>query len=624
MGNGADSNKMKKPKKNTSKLDLKVVKPAFRLLDPNSRLRLFFLTAVQIIIGFLDLIGIAMIGLIGTLAVKGVQSSNPDGNVALVLKFLQLNNSTIQIQVGVLGTIAAGLLISRTFFSMYLSRKTLFFLGAKSAETSRKLSQLAFSDSARLIRFQDPQKLLFALTSGVEVVVIKILGAFLANIVDLSLLILMFLTLFLVSPSVAVGAAIFFAALGFILNRYLNVRAQLAGARNTKLHIASNSQILGILKSHREIHVWGRGNYVANSIGESRAELADVASEVAFMPAVTKFVVEIAIVVSIFLLSASQFLVTDAPNAVATLGIFLAAGMRIGPAVLRVQQGILQIRSAIGQAQPTFELADLLSKSVPTTLQKWNISASHPDFKGNLSLSNVSYGYPDGQGEILKNLDFKIEFGTTVAIVGPSGSGKSTLVDLILGLLKPSSGEILIGELSPLEVIKKWPGVISYVPQTVNILNGTIKENILFTLNDDPDLQDRLELVIQQARLSSWISGLPDGIETIIGEGGVGLSGGQAQRIGIARALVTAPKFIILDESTSALDGQTEIEIVNELSALKGDASIFIVAHRLSTIANADFVIYLEQGSILASGSIEEVRNSVPNFEVQAKSMGLI
>jgi ABC-type multidrug transport system fused ATPase/permease subunit len=614
---------MIKSERKNYKLNFEVVKPAFKLLNPKSRLRLFFLTSIQIIVGLLDLVGIAIIGLIGTLAVKGVQSSIPDGRVTLVLDLLNLNNSTIQVQVGILGSMAAGLLISRTFLSMYFSRKTLFFLGAKSADSSKRLSQLTFADPEGLIRFQDPQRLLFALTSGVEVVVIKILGAFLANIVDLSLLILIFLTMFFVSPSVAVGAALFFAALGLILNRYLNTRAQLAGIKNTKLHIASNSQILGILKSHREIHVWGRGNYVANAIGQSRSELANVASEVAFMPAVTKFVIEIAIVISIFLLSASQFLLTDAPNAVATLGVFLAAGMRIGPAVLRVQQGILQIGSAIGQAQPTFELIELLGNSMPKTALEPDVSSSHSNFEGNLALTNINYCYPGDTRATLANVNLNIDFGTTVAIVGPSGSGKSTLVDLILGLLEPTSGQILIGGLSPIEVIKKWPGVISYAPQAVNILNGTIKENILFTLGEMSELQDRLDLVIDQARLGSWIKSLPDGVETVIGEAGVGLSGGQAQRVGIARALITAPKFIILDESTSALDGQTETEIVSELSTLKGKATVFIVAHRLSTIANADIVVYLENGAILAVGSIEEVRKSVPNFDKQAKSMGL-
>ena len=600
----------------------KVIAPAINLLDPASRVKLIGLTIIQIVVSLLDLIGIAFIGLIGTLAVKGVQSSPPDGNVIAVLKALQMENSTIQVQVSILGSFAAMLLISRTFLSMYFSRKTIFFLGSRAAEVSKRLSQLAFSDSERLIRFHDPQRILFALTSGVDVVITKILGSVIVIIVDLSLLI--FFTLFLVSPSVALGAAVFFATLGVFLNRYLNVRAQLAGLKNTRLHIASSSQILGILKSHREIHVWGRGNFVANSIGKSRAELAEVASEVAFLPTVTKFIVEIAIVISIFLLSATQFLLTDAPNAVATMGIFLAAGMRIGPAVLRSQQGILQIRSAVGQSQPTLELSILLRESnfiAPDEIEVPSLSA---DFKGNLHLDNVSYSYPDSTEYSLRNLNLEIDFGTTVAIVGPSGSGKSTLVDLILGLLQPSSGSILFGDKSPIDVIKKWPGVVSYVPQNVNIINGSIKENILFTLSEEQTFLDRLDLVIEQASLKNWIDDLPDGVNTKIGESGIGLSGGQAQRIGIARALVTNPKFIILDESTSALDGQTEAEIIRELSALKGDTTVFIVAHRLSTITHADIVIYLEQGKILSSGRMDEVRREVPNFDFQAKLMGLL
>lgn len=600
-----------------------VIRAAFQLLDGKARNKLKMLTAIQVFIGFLDLVGIAVIGIIGALAVKGVQSSTQSGKVTYVLRAFRLESSTIQIQVGVLGSIAAILLISRTVFSMSLAKKTLYFLGAQSAEVSRNLSQIVFSDTEKLVRFQDPQKLLFALTSGVEVVIIRILGAALANIVDASLLILMFLTLFYVSPILAVSSVLFFAILGIVLNRYLNERAQIAGARNTKMHIQSTSEILGILKSHREIHVWGRGSHVADSIGDSRSSLADVASEVAFMPNVSKFVIEIAIVISIFLLGVSQFLLSDAPHAVATLGVFLAAGMRIGPSVLRVQQGILQIRSAVGQAEPTFELAKQLKAQGSVSAKDSNPIHSHSDFAEDVKLNDIDYAYPDSTFSTLNHINLKINFGDTVAIVGPSGSGKSTLVDLILGLLKPTSGEVLIGSDKPGEVIKVWPGVISYVPQTVNIINGSIKDNILFTLSNEPIFQSRLAQVIERASLTSWISTLPDGVETVIGESGIGLSGGQAQRIGIARALITDPKILILDESTSALDSQTESEIIRELMKLKGRVTVIIIAHRLTTVAHSDTVIYLENGKIAASGTIEEVRKAVPNFERQALLMGL-
>jgi len=600
-----------------------VIRAAFQLLDGKARNKLKMLTAIQVFIGFLDLVGIAVIGVIGALAVKGVQSSTQSGKVTYVLRVFRLESSTIQIQVGVLGSIAAILLISRTIFSMSLARKTLYFLGAQSAEVSRNLSQLIFSDTEKLVRFQDPQKLLFALTSGVEVVIIRILGAALANIVDVSLLILMFLTLFYVSPVLAVSSVFFFALLGIVLNRYLNVRAQIAGARNTRMHIQSTSEILGILKSHREIHVWGRGSHVANSIGDSRSSLADVASEVAFMPNVPKFVIEIAIVISIFLLGVSQFLLSDAPHAVATLGVFLAAGMRIGPSVLRVQQGILQIRSAVGQAEPTFELAKQLKAQGSISTKNSNSINTHGDFAEDVKLNDIDYAYPDNMFSTLNHINLKINFGDTVAIVGPSGSGKSTLIDLILGLLKPTSGEVLIGSHKPGEVVKVWPGVISYVPQTVNIINGSIKDNILFTLSNEPIFQSRLAQVIERASLTSWISTLPDGVETVIGESGIGLSGGQAQRIGIARALVTDPKILILDESTSALDSQTESEIIRELIKLKGHVTVIIIAHRLTTVAHSDTVIYLENGRIAASGTMEEVRKAVPNFERQALLMGL-
>lgn len=603
-------------------LSSSVVIPSLSFLNKSARTKVFTFTLTQILISVLDLIGIALIGLVGTLAVRGVQSAPATGKTLTLLETLNLQESSVQLQVGILGSLAAMLLILRTIMSMYFSRKTIFYLGKKSAEVSERLSHLVLNDSEKSLRFQDPQKLLFALTSGVEVIIIRIIGALSAFVVDVSLLILMFFTLFVVNPQLALGALLFFFSLVLYMNKYLNVRAQEVGLRNTQLHLASNTQMLGMMKSHREIHVWNRVSYVSKIVGKSRRDLANVASEVAFLPSIGKFVIEIAMVVSVFILGATQFLITDAPNAVATLGVFLAAGMRIGPAVLRVQQCLVQIRSSIGQAAPTFEFADLLSNSSTKVVDK-EISDDNESFFPEIELTNVSYSYPNSTKNVISDLSIKIPFGTVVAIVGPSGSGKSTMVDLILGLLKPGKGEIRIGGLSPTEAISKWPGAISYVPQQVNILSDTIKNNVLFTLEGENGFSVEEKKEVFQSKLLNWVSELPNGIETRVGETGSGLSGGQAQRLGIARALVTRPRLLLLDESTSALDRNSELEVINQISMYKERATVVIIAHRLTSIVGADLIIYLQDGRIVASGTMSQVRKLVPEFNNQAKVMGL-
>jgi ABC-type multidrug transport system fused ATPase/permease subunit len=217
----------------------------------------------------------------------------------------------------------------------------------------------------------------------------------------------------------------------------------------------------------------------------------------------------------------------------------------------------------------------------------------------------------------------EINHGEVVAIVGPSGAGKTTLVDLILGVLKADTGEILISGKSPREAVEVWPGAIAYVPQDVVITNGTIKSNVALGLNQSEDLELQIKSVLKVAQLGEFVENLPLGINEKVGDRGTKLSGGQRQRLGIARALLTEPILIVFDEATSALDGETEMIISKEIMKLKGTKTLIIIAHRLSTIREADKIVYMSGGEIISTGSLKEVRNRVPEFENQARLMGL-
>jgi ABC-type multidrug transport system fused ATPase/permease subunit len=207
--------------------------------------------------------------------------------------------------------------------------------------------------------------------------------------------------------------------------------------------------------------------------------------------------------------------------------------------------------------------------------------------------------------------------------VGSSGAGKTTLVDLLLGVLQPRSGEVLISGHPPLEAISRWPGAISYVPQNVAVVEGTLRENICLGFPIESLDNELLLNSIERASLSSFVSQSPLGLEAQVGEVGSKISGGERQRIGIARALLTNPKLLILDEATSSLDGETEAKVNESIQSMKGHVSVVIIAHRLSTVRNADLVMYLEKGRVLSLGSFEHVRRAIPNFDIQAKLMGV-
>jgi ABC-type multidrug transport system fused ATPase/permease subunit len=240
-----------------------------------------------------------------------------------------------------------------------------------------------------------------------------------------------------------------------------------------------------------------------------------------------------------------------------------------------------------------------------------------------VSIENVSLTYPSGQRKALSNVNLSFGVGELIAIVGPSGAGKTSLVDVLLGVINPDEGNVTISQLLPQAAVTKWPGAISYVPQDVTVVNGSIRQNVALGY---PDLMATDELVnkaLETAQLREFVSSLSEGLDTHVGERGTKISGGQRQRLGIARAMFTQPKLLVLDDATSSLDGQTESDISDAIQNLKGSVTVVLIAHRLSTVRKADTVIYMDQGKVLFQGTFDEVRSSIPDFDNQARLMGL-
>jgi ABC-type multidrug transport system fused ATPase/permease subunit len=592
------------------------------LLSHKDRKKVFYIAVIQFLTSFLDLLGVIIIGLIGSLAVSGIQSSSSPESSILLLKKVHLDGYSFQVQIGILSFFAVAVLLGKTLFSLYFTRKIIAFFSIKAAELSTKMISSLLNSSLSKIQQKSVQENLYALTTGVEVIMLQILATILVVISDLSLLLLLITTLFIVDQVTTLITFLIFAVIGFAMYKKMHRKARELGNLSSSLTILSSSGIVESLSSYREIFVSDKRDYYAENLSATRYKIANARAQINFMPYISKYVVEFSVVIISIIIGAIQFILNDSISAVSTIGIFLAAGTRIAPALLRIQQGMIAISTSQGQAAPTISLIeslkdDKLNVSIKTTRK------SGEQFVPMVQLKNVSFSYPDSEQLSLKQVNLVIEPGSMVAIVGPSGSGKTTLIDVLLGLLPASEGSVLISDLPPEAAVKTWPGLIAYVPQDVFLSDSTIRQNIAIGVGVDKISDQRVMECLDSSAMSEVVKSLSKGIYSFVGENGSKLSVGQRQRIGIARALYSEPQIIVLDEATSSLDAETEEIISQALQNLRGERTLIVVAHRLSTIQNADLVVYVEKGQILASGSFSEVRKIVPNFELQAQLLGL-
>lgn len=596
---------------------------SINVLSESDQRKVLVVVVLQVIMGLLDLLGVAVIGVLGALAVSGVQSTQPGNRVNWILSQLHLSEMSFQQQAAILGIAATTILVARTLFSVIFTRRTLFFLSRRGAVISTNLISRLLAQPLLKIQERTFQESIFSITNGVNSITLGVIGTTVVLISDVSLLLIMTTGLFLVDPLVALSSLLVFAGIGLIIYLLMHNRAEFLGREESKLTIQSNEKILEVLDSYRESVVRNRRDYYVREVGKMRLRNANVLAELAFMPNVSKYVIEATVVLGALAISAVQFITQDAANAVATLVVFLAAGTRIAPAVLRVQQGALTIRTSLGVATPTLSLISDLNKVEPMERVEDLPVTHHDSFIGSISLTNVSLTYPGNAQPSLHKVNLEIPQGLSVAIVGPSGAGKTSIVDVILGVITPTEGEIALSGMAPLQCVQNWPGAIGYVPQNVSIINGTVRENVALGFPEGSVTDELVHQSLSISHLSELIESLPNGINTQVGERGGRISGGQRQRLGIARAMFTKPRLLVLDEATSALDGESEAIISSTIAALKGEVTVLMIAHRLSTVRQADLVVYMAEGRVIAKGTFEEVRTQVPDFDKQASLMGL-
>jgi ABC-type multidrug transport system fused ATPase/permease subunit len=595
----------------------------FEVLSLSDRRKVIGASVLQSLLSILDLIGVAIVGLLGSLAVSGVQSRSPGNRVGEILAALGIDGFSFQHQVAFLGISAAMFLLARTFLSILLSRKILFFISRRGSTISTEIASKLFSNGLTELKRRSNQENLYGITTGVQTVTLGVIGTGIVLIGDASLLLVLLIGLLIVDVVVAISAFLIFACVGFLLYKSMHKKTARLAQENMTYAIHGAETVLELIENFREYFVKNRRGIVISRFEKNRRLLSDGLAELSFMPALSKYIVEASVLFSALIISAIQFSLQDASRAVATLAVFMAAGSRIAPAALRLQQGSMTIKANLAASKLTLDLISESKDWEPLPEIDYQFDNEHVGFNPEIQIRNLDFSYPNQVDKVLSAINLNLGSGDFLAIVGKSGAGKSTLVDVLLGLVVPQAGSVTISNLEPKSCLMTWPGAIAYVPQVTHILNGSLRSNICLGFKESEFSDLEILDALHSAQLYDFVSGLDYGLETVVGEYGVGLSGGQLQRLGIARALLTKPRLIILDEATSSLDAQTESEINQAIYNLKGSVTVVLIAHRLSSARNADKVAYLSDSKIQALGSFEEVRQLVPDFDAQARLMGL-
>ena len=599
------------------------IKRVLLLLEKKDRLKLVFVLIINTFLAFLDLFGVALIGITSAILIRGLQGLTAGDQVSRFLEIVNLDGLPQRNLMIILGVTAIFFFIIKTILSVYFLRRTLRYMSIRNAQISSSLVSKMLNRPVEKIFSKSIQHQIYNVTSGVE----KLVGGAVTNLVviasDLVLLLVILIGLMLVDPVTSISTFIVFTGIGFLLYFLLHKRVATLNSEFTYESIYFSQKVSEGINSFRDLFIKGGREFYVNEIRKTKMKLAGYDAEIKFLPNISKYTIEISVILGIAVVTGIQFYLFDSNRAIAVISVFLAASTRIAPAIIRLQQNVITVKASLSGAKPTFELINELNGVKELEKTETLITTNHKDFLPKVNLQNLKFTYSDAINATIQDISLEISEGKFIAFVGPSGGGKSTLVDLVLGLLAPSSGSITISGLTPVDAIKKWPGSIGYVPQDVFIENSTVKENICLGFNPELVADDLVWQALELADLSDFVKGLEGQLSYRISDAGKNLSGGQRQRLGIARALLTKPKIVIFDEATSALDAETENRVSESILKLTGECTVIFIAHRLSVVRSADMIYYIDKGRIVNQGSFDELRSINADFNNQANFMGI-
>ncbi|WP_027206077.1 ABC transporter ATP-binding protein [Butyrivibrio fibrisolvens] len=475
--------------------------------------------------------------------------------------------------------------LSTKMMRSYLARSYSYHKKKSTAELLRNINQ----DTADF--FGVIQALVFLLTEGMVVAALIIY-------------------LFIMDKSVTIAIGLILGLIVLFLYKFYKKYLLKLGQHNRECEARVNKWVQQAFGGIKEVKVMNKEDFFYRKYDDAYAGRVHSEYNYHTFVSIPKPMIEAATISALIAAAGLKIMLgTDPSYFVPTLSAFVVAAYRLLPSFNRITEHLGAIayqRPAVNAIYEDLKEIDSIEHNTGLVNRTAKESVYEDGTKKELikalelnnaiHIDNLSFEYEDGDKKILDNISFDINKNTSVAFIGASGAGKTTLADIILGLLPPTSGDILIDDKSLKDYMDEWHRTVAYIPQSIYILDDTIRANIAFGIPKDEIDEERIEQAIRRSQLSDVIDNLPEGLDTVLGEGGVRFSGGQRQRIGIARALYNDPKVLILDEATSALDNETEKAVMDSIDSLHGEMTLIIIAHRLSTIQGCDHIYRIEDG----------------------------
>lgn len=585
-------------------------------MKPLERSKWFLLTGFRAFLSVLDLAGILAIGFVVTsTAIFLTQGSAP--NRILEFAGFQIPAVTAQTLPGVAAAIL-GTFLLKAYLSILITKKAALLVAKIEARSARVIAQRVFDGDLEQARLRSRDEIAYSIQFGSPAAFNYILNSASTVVAESSLFVLICMGFVLIDPLTTLVAVSYFAVIALLLQYFIGILMTKAGLEATQGTLEANRAVGDIISVFRELSVLGLRHKFIQRIYASRIVAAESAAKQAYLNGMPRYIVEAALLVGVAAFILFQALTGDIVSSAATVGVFLSGGFRLTAAMLPLQSAILTISGQLVPASKAHEILfdpnlDFVARERPRTSESDHALYLDSSPTG-VVFSNVSFHFGNPEELAIVSLSLEIRSGEQVAFIGASGAGKSTIADLMCGILTPSNGELSLAGTSSVAGSQNISR-ISYVPQKPGLVSGSVADNVALGI----DLQevDRSAVwdALENAHLGDVIRQLPDGIDTDLGKYQDGLSGGQIQRLGLARALYNKPGLLVMDEATSALDAESEAEIAKALDQMRGKVTVVLIAHRLNTVQHADRVFLIDKGRLADQGSFKDLVARNPSIE---------